>query len=85
VHRDATDVVSAQLNFSSVDTDPHREVEAAHRFPDGKATADGSSRPIECCQRAVAGQLDQAAVKAFDLSAQEHLVAVEDATPPVVA
>ncbi len=85
VDSDAADVVTAQLDFASVETATHTHADGMDRIAYGAGAAHGSSRPVEGRQKAVAGRFDFSAAEAFEFGAGEAVVGGEQLGPSAVA
>src|SRR5215216_4702864 len=72
VDGDAADVVTAQLDLARVEPIAHMDADRADRV------ADGSPRPVEDRQEAVAGRFDLPAAEAVELGAREAFVGAEE-------
>ena len=85
VDGDAADVVTAQLDFASVEAATHTDADGEDRVADGAGAAHRSSRPIEGRQEAIAGGSDLSAAEAVEFAAGEAVVGCEQLRPSAVA
>src|SRR5512132_493957 len=85
VDGDAADVVTAQLDFPSVEAATHTDADGEERIANGAGAAHRSPRPIEGRQEAIAGGSDLSAAEAFEFAAGEAVVGCEQLGPSVVA
>jgi hypothetical protein len=85
VHRDAADLVSHQLALAGVDARPDLDPELANAFPDRPRCADGTRRPVQGREKAVAGRVDLAATEAVELAPDARMMLADDLAPAPVA
>ena len=74
VDGDAANVVTAQLDFASVEAATHTDADGVERVANGAGAAHRSPRPIEGRQDAIAGGSDLSAAEAFEFAAGEAVV-----------
>jgi hypothetical protein len=74
VHRDAADVVAANLALAGVQPGTHLDAERLHRVADRHRATDRSLRTVEHRDETVAGGVDLAASKPSELRPDDRVV-----------
>jgi hypothetical protein len=85
VHRESSDVVSADLTLPGVQPGAHLNAERLHRLANCRGAPDGSLWAVERREETVSGGADFAAAEVSKLSPYDRVVCVEQRTPVAVA
>src|SRR5262245_23395104 len=81
VDGDATDLVAEHFALTRMETAPYVEPERSHVVADSARTADRARRPVERREETVAGAIDLAAAKSYELAAHRRVVLLEQLAP----
>ena len=85
VHRDAADVVAAELDLAGVGAGPDLDAERAEGGDDLDGAANGAGGPVEGGDEAVTGRVDLPTAEAGQLASHHGVVGVEERAPALVA